>query len=443
MANDEIWVDEFTTSERFSTVDDDAASRGTGDYRDYVYPADQEAFARYREMTVRAFSADRLSSAMMQDVLANWDRLYAAPFVGVTTDGKVRRSLYPLEALPAGEAAPTEEMTAAAMALIATLHPEQRERISFDIGAPEWRAWSNPEIIVHEIGLRLEDLAVYQRDAAMKLIEASLSPDGFCTVVSLMRLNRFLGEIVNLPSVLNEFSYQFAVFGEPSLEKPWGWQLFGHHIAINVLVVGNQIVMSPVFLGAEPNRGADVAGGAVMFLRRAQLALGLVNGLTLEQRERVTLYTSVRAGNMPVDRIQPIDERHLAGAFQDNRVIPYEGLCASDLDAEQRARLMALVSEHLSLLPPGPALARLREVSRFLDETWVCWIGGTTDESPFYFRIQSPVLLIEFDHHAGVWLSNQFPATFHVHTTMRTPNGNDYGKSLILQYQALHGEVAG
>jgi hypothetical protein len=66
-----------------------------------------------------------------------------------------------------------------------------------------------------------------------------------------------------------------------------------------------------------------------------------------------------------------------------------------------------------------------------LDETWFCWIGGSGDEDPFYFRIQSPVFLAEYEHHAGIVLTNQEPAKFHTHTIVRTPNGNDYGAALV------------
>jgi hypothetical protein len=134
---------------------------------------------------------------------------------------------------------------------------------------------------------------------------------------------------------------------------------------------------------------------------------------------------------MPEGRISRFDERHLAGAFQDNRVIPYEGLRASELSEDQRQRLLALIEEHLTLLPPGPAAAKVAEVRAHLSDTYLCWIGGTDGVQPFYFRIQSPVLFAEFDHHAGIWLNNEFPALFHIHTTLRYPNGNDYGKAYL------------
>ena len=54
------------------------------------------------------------------------------------------------------------------------------------------------------------------------------------------------------------------------------------------------------------------------------------------------------------------------------------------------------------------------------------------------YRIQSPVLIIEFDHHAGVFLGNAEPQKFHIHTLVRTPNGNDYGMALIRQHCECH-----
>jgi len=78
----------------------------------------------------------------------------------------------------------------------------------------------------------------------------------------------------------------------------------------------------------------------------------------------------------------------------------------------------------------------MEEIERHLAETRFCWIGGCDDASPFYYRIQSPVVLIEFDHHIGVFLTNAEPAKFHVHTIVRTPNGNDYGRDLLrLHYE--------
>ena len=136
---------------------------------------------------------------------------------------------------------------------------------------------------------------------------------------------------------------------------------------------------------------------------------------------------------MPEGRLHPGDERHLAGCFQDNRVIPYEGIPVSAMPAAARAILDELVADFIAFLPDGPRSARRREIAAHWDETWFCWIGGWEAQDAFYFRLQSPVLVMELDHHTGVFLSNDTPAPFHMHTVLRTPNGNDYGRELVRQ----------
>jgi hypothetical protein len=121
----------------------------------------------------------------------------------------------------------------------------------------------------------------------------------------------------------------------------------------------------------------------------------------------------------------------LGGAFQDNRVIPYEGIAVTDMTTGQQKILLSVVATFLNLLPSGPFKARMRQIESFLPETYFCWIGGFGDEDPFYYRIQSPVICLEFDHHAGVFLLNAEPAKCHIHTILRTPNGNDYGKQWL------------
>jgi hypothetical protein len=73
----------------------------------------------------------------------------------------------------------------------------------------------------------------------------------------------------------------------------------------------------------------------------------------------------------------------------------------------------------------------MADLERHRAETRFCWAGGLAADSVFYYRIQSPVTMIEFDHHWGVVLDNPRPERFHIHTTVRTPNGNDFGIDLL------------
>src|SRR3977135_3894527 len=79
------------------------------------------------------------------------------------------------------------------------------------------------------------------------------------------------------------------------------------------------------------------------------------------------------------------------------------------------------------------------EVKTHLDNTYFAWVGPTDPTAVFYYRIQSPVLLVEFDHESPGPLGTapnhpQTPSRSHIHSVVRTPNGNDYGKDLMRQH---------
>ena len=87
----------------------------------------------------------------------------------------------------------------------------------------------------------------------------------------------------------------------------------------------------------------------------------------------------------------------------------------------------------------GHAAVKMTEVIQHLDETYFAWVGGTSAESVFYYRIHSPVVLIEFDHQRPIGLARSpEPTRQHIHTVIRTPNGNDYGKDLLRQHYEKH-----
>jgi hypothetical protein len=73
---------------------------------------------------------------------------------------------------------------------------------------------------------------------------------------------------------------------------------------------------------------------------------------------------------MPPNRVHPGDERHLGGAFQDNRIIPPEGIRVAGMPAAARKHALAIAEAFVQLLPAAPRAARMREIEAHLDETW-------------------------------------------------------------------------
>lgn len=420
-------IDDYFSSERISGREEAVELTATS-YRGHLIALDDPMLAGIRGMDYEDFSADKRKAPFLQDLIEHWTGLRDEPFVGVTSDGTPRDGVYELPA-----AAPDPVPAEAAAQLLALLTEEQREAISYPLDAAAWRDWSNPEFVVFRTGLRLEDHTDEVVEAVLGVVAASLSPEGYHRVREAMDLNGHLGALVDLPKILNSRSYWFALFGTPSADEPWGWQLNGHHVALNFVSVGGRHVLAPVFLGAEPDRSDD--GRPPLFERRERLALRLAGSLDPDQRESAVVYDSVLDPAMPEGRLHPADERHVAGAFNDNRVVPYEGITADRLADAQWSLLRALVEDFLLLLIESQRELTLADVDAHRSETRLAWYGATDGSQPFYLRIQSPVFLGEVDHHAGVWLDNRLPARFHVHTTMRLPNGNDYGKAYLSQWR--------
>lgn len=311
------------------------------------------------------------------------------------------------------------------------LDGSQKEALQYHIDSPEWRSWSNPEILLSNKGLRLNELPHKQCHLAMKILEASLSAEGYQKAVSAMEINHFLGELVEAPKVLNRHSYNLVFFGRPSTERPWGFSLYGHHLCLNLFFYRQQVIVAPWFTGAEPNEiDEGPLRGTTILEREAELGLRLMQSLPEGQRGKAQMYKEMQGPTLPVGRWNRDDQRHLCGAYQDNRVVPYEGIPYRELSPKEKDLVVEILDEYLQYLPVQARKMKLADIADHYEETYFCWIGGYMEDDAFYYRIQSPVIVIELDHHSGVFLSNENPAKFHIHTILRYPNGGDYGYAL-------------
>lgn len=414
----------------------------SAEYRRYLYPPGDPRIEELKGLDAYGYREAAKKDDFTGELIRGWQPLYFQPFRGVTSDGNIIGDLYKLGPARPGEEAPVQAMAAAATNLLNYLSTDAREQVCYPVDSPHWQTWANPEFMQHDTGLRLEFQDQETRELVLGIVKASLSEPGYHLARTLMRINGFLGDIVGLPSLMNDLSYNFALYGQPSPTQPWGWQLFGHHLALNCFVAGTQMVITPIFFGAEPNTiDEGPFAGTTVFEGRIEPARRLMQNLAPELRAKAQTFAELVDPAMPEGRVHPGDERHLAGAFQDNRIIPYEGIRVTDMDPASQALVQDIITDFTDYLPAGPAAARRREITDHFQDTWFSWIGGYGDEDPFYYRIQSPVLVLELDHHCGVFLSNTEPKKFHIHTLVRTPNGNDYGRELLRQSQTAHGRA--
>ena len=305
-----------------------------------------------------------------------------------------------------------------------TLSPSgARRRASIWIPGPG-SAWHNVHVFMIRHGAAMNDMTDVQRDAALGVLRASMSAAGYEVARDVMKLNEHICEVTNRPGEYGEWFYWMSMMGTPSASEPWGWQIDGHHLIINCFVMGDQIVLTPNFMGSEPVEAKfGKYKGVRVFAREEADGYALMNGFSAEQRAQATI-----GKKLPFDVF--------GTAFNDNIVIPDQGLHYNDMTPEQREKLLQLVAVYTNRIRPGHAEIRFNEVKRHLDKTRFAWIGEINDVDPFYYRIFNPVVLIEFDHQIGIAYDNEDPTRNHIHTLVRTPNGNDYGKDLLRQHYA-------
>ena len=363
------------------------------------------------------------------------------PLRGITVDGELRPGLFDLGA-PGASTAPVTE---AAQAFLQALTPQQRSRATFPLEADEWRTWINVHMNFFRHGVMLEDLPPQARQLGLDLLRATLSSRGFDQARDIMRVNELIAELSGTPDAYGEWPYFVSIFGDPAGDEPWGWQIDGHHLNVNCMIVGDQMMTTPTFMGAEPRKiDQGPYAGIHLFGPEESAGLAMIRALDDGQAAKAIVRSSIHPDDLPVELQHPFDGRMEAGAFNDNAVLPHTGVPAVDLSDAQRILLQSLIGTYVSWTTESHAQIRMRDVAAHLDETWFAWYGGTGDDDPFYYRVHSPVVLIEFDHHPGVVFDNDVPSRHHVHTVIRTPNGGDYGADLLRQhhdrYDHRHGD---
>jgi hypothetical protein len=322
----------------------------------------------------------------------------------------------------------TAKVIAAADAFLATLSAAERSRCTFGFTSSQRTGWSNlPTGIFERHGLRFGDMTSRQRDAALALVAAALSRDGYQKVTDIMNGDEVLKNAGGGRTGgrqggagpgggggrgggvrFGRDEYYIALLGGPSPTAPWMIQFGGHHLAINVTVVGPNNAMTPSLPAAQPAK-YTLNGQTVRPLgHENDKGFALINALNPAQQQQAILTYEVR------DLV--------LGPGADGKVIQPEGMLASGLDAGQQALLLDVVHEWVGILNDEAAAAKMAEIKANLARTYFAWSGATKNGGLAYYRIQGPTLLIEYAPQQG--------DLDHIHTIYRDPT-NDYGAKWV------------
>ncbi len=306
----------------------------------------------------------------------------------------------------------SQGVVAAAQVFLEGLSEEQRAEAMYAFDDPKRSNWSNlPAEMSRRNGVRFGDLDTAQQAAMHDFLMTALSPKGYDMAMGVVGAEDALREAL-WARILRWSSdnYFLAFFGEPALESAWGWQFGGHHLGVNVSVVGGRSYLSPTFVGIDP--AVYERDGVTVMPLAAEEAAGreLLLGLEGAAQQAATLDSSpVAAGEV------------LTGAGKDGVIPALAGSKAGDWTAEQRQQLLDTIALWVTMLPEESAQLRMAEIAEDLEETYFAWNGAVDGSGPMYYRIQGPTLIIEFSREADLTAEGG-----HYHSVYRNPL-NEYG----------------
>ncbi len=306
------------------------------------------------------------------------------------------------------------DAASAAQAFMATLDAAAREKALYPLADEERFDW---HFIPRERnGLPLSGMTAEQRAAAHDLLQSALSSQGYHKANAIIELERVLGVLEGRPERRDPENYYVTIFGEPSAGGAWAWRFEGHHLSLNFSSPSDLLtVTGPAFMGANPARvPSGPKAGWRPLGREEDLARALLLSFSAEQRARAT-----------IDAEAPSDI--LTGNDREARLDAFEGLPADAMDEAQRAILFDIVHEYVGNMTNDFDWMVRVQTEIPASDIHFAWAGSPEPEEGHYFRLHSPVFLIEYDN-------TQNDAN-HVHSVWRDLENDFGGDALARHYE--------
>ena len=284
-----------------------------------------------------------------------------------------------------------DETAKAAQTFLKQLSPEQLKISQLAYAAPErvdWHFIPKPA----RKGMQVKEMTPAQREAAFLLLRSVVSQMGYKKATTIMAMEKLLFELEKGKgaNIRDPERYFFTVFGNPAGQEQWGLSIEGHHMSLNFVLKGDQVISStPQVFAANPAtiKNANASGfeiGARILAHEEQLAFDLVKSLTAEQLAAAL-----------IDKTAPKEVRN-AGMAQPPTDAAV-GIAAGKLSAEQQKVLRGLLEEYCGAMPEHVAQARLKELDAAgFDKVHFAWAGATEPGVGHYYRVQGPTFLVEF-----------------------------------------------
>lgn len=323
--------------------------------------------------------------------------------------------------LTANVSAQTQEHIVSANKFLSSLDDKLKEKAQYPYEDDErFNWWYIPR---SRNGLPFRDMNAQQRAAAMALLKVSLSDQGYQKASGILALESILRDVEGRDAndtYRNAQNYYFTIFGTPAANTPWGWRIEGHHLSLNFSSVKGLIESAtPSFMGANPAvvpQGPEK--GKAVLRQETDLGFLLVNSLSSEQLKVAKLS----------DRAYPeiLTSNDKKAEQPEPKGLPY-----TSLKDDQKKIFMQLLDVYVTNYQLGfsnKLMAKIRKAG--IENLSFAWAGALQPGSGYYYRIQGPMLLIEYD--------NTQNNANHVHSVVRDLT-NDFAEDILREhYQKEH-----
>lgn len=303
-----------------------------------------------------------------------------------------------------------ESIAKTATIFLDSLDDKLRQRAAHKLDSPERRQWTNLPAPVNAGGVRLGDLNANQVKAACDMMAALFSKQGYDKMCHIMLADDQLLRNGRPRDGFGTENFSLVIFSTPSPTEPWAFQIDGHHVGVNIALQGEDLTMSPSFIGTQPEAFKIGDKEFRPFAGEVDDAFKLIASLSDEQRKQAIV--SPKRGFIRT------------GPGKDNLVPEAQGVSCATYTKEQKQILMDLISQWVGDLPPTHAELRMKQLVSEIDKMRFAWHGPSAARSDVSYSIQGPSLIIEYacQNLGGNPLN-------HLHSIYRDPT-NEYGKQL-------------
>jgi len=297
-----------------------------------------------------------------------------------------------------------------------TLTPELKSRAQYPFDDAERFNWNF--VPIKRNGLTFYDFTDKQREAATVLLKSSLSEQGYKKAMAIVNLENILKVIEKRAPESRErdpLNYHFTFFGDSAEGKPWAWRFEGHHVALNFTSIGGEIVSStPSFFGSNPGIVKEgESKGLEVLKQETKLGFELINALNPEQRS-IAIFS------------EKAPEEIISGNKRKAVPLTPDGISFKELNKQQQTLFLKLLDEYVKNYAFGFSKKLMEKIKNAgMDNLHFAWAGSLTPGVANYYRIQGPMLLIEYD--------NTQNNANHVHTTVRDLK-DDFAEDILREH---------